>query len=94
MTYSLDVLGSLFRFGGTAADLLTFQQDFGQTALAVRGGDSGDGDQQEGQVGGKDQGPMMEEEVQESIVVLEEEEPDSFGKPRHPFTMSSEEFDR
>ena len=91
MTYSLlDVLGSLFRFGGTAADLLTFQQDVGQTALAVRGGgDSGGGDQQQGQVGGRDQGPMMEEEV-----VLEEEEPDSFGKPRHPFTMSSEEFDR
>ena len=87
--------GSLFRFGGTAADLLTFQQDVGQTALAVRGGDSGDGDQlQQGQVGGRDQGPMMEEEVEETIVVLEEEEPDSFGKPRHPFTMSSEEFDR
>ena len=94
MTYSLDVLGSLFRFGGTAADLLTFQQDVGQTALAVRGGDSGDGDQQEGQVGGRDQGPMMEEDVEETIVVLEEEEPDSFGKPRHPFTMSSQEFDR
>ena len=37
---------------------------------------------------------MMEEEVEENKVVLEEEEPDSFGKPRHPFTMSSEEFDR
>ena len=87
--------GSLFRFGGTAADLLTFQQDVGQTALVVRGGDSaGDGDQQQSQVGGRDQGPMMEEEVEETIVVLEEEEPDSFGKPRHPFTMSSEEFDR
>ena len=87
--------GSLFRFGGTAADLLTFQQDVGQTALAVRGGDSGgDGDQQQGQVGEWDQGPMMEEEVEETIVVLEEEEPDSFGKPRHPFTMSSQEFDR
>ena len=87
--------GSLFRFGGTAADLLTFQQDVGEAALAVRGGDSaGDGDQQEGQVGGRDQGPMMEEEVEETIVVLEEEDPDSFGKPRHPFTMSSEEFDR
>ena len=36
----------------------------------------------------------MEEDVEETIVVLEEEEPDSFGKPRHPFTMSSEEFDR
>ena len=89
------MLGSLFRFGGTAADLLTFQQDVGQTALAVRGGgDSGDGDQQQGQVGEKDKGPMMEEGVEETVVVLEEEEPDSFGKPRHPFTMSSEEFDR
>ena len=87
--------GSLFRFGGTAADLLTFQQDVGQTALAVRGGDSaGDGDQQQSQVGGRDQGPMMEEDVEETKVALEEEEPDSFGKPRHPFTMSSEEFDR
>ena len=37
---------------------------------------------------------MMEEDVGETIVVLEEEEPSSFGKPRHPFTMSSEEFDR
>ena len=87
--------GSLFRFGGTAADLLTFQQDVGEAALAVRGGDSaGDGDQQQGQVGGRDQEPMMEEDVGETIVVLEEEEPSSFGKPRHPFTMSSEEFDR
>ena len=87
--------GSLFRFGGTAADLLTFQQDVGQTALAVRGGgDSGGGDQQQGQVGRRDQGPMMEDGGEETIVVLEEEEPDSFGKPRHPFTMSSEEFDR
>ena len=81
--------GSLFRFGGTAADLLTFQQDVGQTALAVR-----DGDQQQGQVGGKDQGSMSEEGDEETIVDLELEDPDSFGKPRHPFTMSSEEFDR
>ena len=86
--------GSLFRFGGTAADLLTFQQDVGEAAFAVRGGDSAGGDQQQGQVGEWDQGPMMEEEVEETIVVLEEEDPDNFGKPRHPFTMSSQEFDR
>ena len=89
------------RFGGTAADLLSFQPD-------VRGSDrrGGEGeDEVGGEVGGcskspddgADQGPRLEEEGEGEeghLESVEVEDLDCCGKPRRPFIMTGEEFDR
>ena len=90
-----------FRFGGTAADLLSFQP--GVRGLDRRGGGEGEvgsGEVEgEGRVGGgskslvdgADEELRFEEGGERHPESVEEE---CCGKPRKPFVMTGEEFDR
>ena len=114
-----------FRFGGTAADLLSFQPDVRGSARRGEGGEGevgggegegegeGDGEGEgegegeggeegeiKSQVEGADQGLRLEEggeiegEGEGHLDSVELEDSDCCGKPRHPFIMKGEEFDR
>ena len=88
-----------FRFGGTAADLLSFQPDARGSDRGGGEGEVGGGDDEgEGGVGGgskspvdgADQGLRWEERGE----AAEEEDLECCGKPRRPFIMTGEEFNR
>ena len=96
------------RFGGTAADLLSFQPDVrgstrsGEEGEGEVGGGEGEGDGEGGegeiksQVGGADQKLSLEEDGGGGghLESVDLEDPDCCGKPKQPFIMTGEEFDR
>ena len=92
-----------FRFGGTAADLLSFQPGVrGSDRVGGEGEVGGGDDEGEGGVGGgskspvdgADQGLRLEEGGDGHQEREQEEDLGCCGKPRQPFIMTGEEFDR